>query len=383
MPYSHITAHYHLPRMKEMGRVYWCNTLVATGSSLVAIFVPIFLLKSGYSFTSVLIYMLLQQIFAALTQYPAGRLFAYIQPNFILALGSLLYAIFFGLLATLHAYHWPLVLLAFTWSLNRTIYWAALHYVFSSSRAHKNSGVQIAGLQALAVIAATVAPAVGGIISTLFGITYAYIAAVLLLLMATWPVLSSIDAPKRSFIVMPYHQLMAMRRDALANCFNGIILVAETNLWPLLIYTFVSSYAGIGILSSVIAVSSIFVILYVGRNTIKQGERHFIKEGVATYSLTSIGRMLVQSSTQIFGLNLLAGIGRSLYVTPFMNRYYSNSDGPHRLGYITVMETAFSVGSALFITFLILLSAILSIKAVLVVGLGIVAVCTFGVRNIR
>jgi hypothetical protein len=54
MPY-HQFAHYHIPRLKEIGKVYWCNTMANLGSSLAAIFVPIFLLKNGYDFTDVLV----------------------------------------------------------------------------------------------------------------------------------------------------------------------------------------------------------------------------------------------------------------------------------------------------------------------------------------
>ncbi len=66
-----------------------------------------------------------------------------------------------------------------------------------------------------------------------------------------------------------------------------------------------------------------------------------------------------------------------------MNRYYTNSDGPNRLGYITVMETAFSTGAALYVLGLLALTAFFTIKIVLAIGLGFVAFSVLGVRLIR
>mgnify|MGYP003532890123 FL=1 len=153
--------------------------------------------------------------------------------------------------------------------------------------------------------------------------------------------------------------------------------MAATNL------TIVSSYAGIGLLSAAIALSSTFVTMYVGRREESAGEKPYIRGGLATYSLTSIGRAVVQSSGQIFGLNMLGGIGRSLYVTPFLNRYYANSDGKDRLGYITLMEAAFSAGASLLIILALILSSFVSDSAVLSISLVVVAITALGVRLIR
>lgn len=374
--------HYHLMRMKEMGRIYWCHSIGSFGIALISVFIPIFLLKSGYSFQTVLLFILSQQLLSLILQYPAGKLFAYIRPHHLLALGQFYYVLLLGLLATLTVYHWPLWLLAFMWALNRTVYWTAFHYLFSVARAHKTAGRQIAFLSSLSLISACIAPAIGGIAATFFGIQYAYIVAGLILAIALIPVLKT-GGPDRIKLRIRWSHIREIRRDIFANASNGTILMAENNLWPLLIFTIVSSYAGIGLLSAAIALSSTFVTMYVGRREESAGEKPYIRGGLATYSLTSIGRAVVQSSGQIFGLNMLGGIGRSLYVTPFLNRYYANSDGKDRLGYITLMEAAFSAGASLLIILALILSSFVSDSAVLSISLVVVAITALGVRLIR
>lgn len=368
--------------MREMGIVYWCHTLGGIAISLVSIFIPIYLLKSGHTFTNVLYYILMQQILAAVLQYPVSMLFRFMRPHVIMALGSLAYVALFGMLSSLEQYHWPLVLLALVWGLNRSLYWLGFHYTFSLSRGHHNAGQQIAGINALAIIGSTIAPAIGGIIASQFGITYIYVAAMALLLLAIAPLFGP-GGPEKTTVKFDLQHIRLIRRDMWANFFNGTVLMTEQNFWPLFIFFIVSSYAGIGMLSSVIACTSIIITLYVGQHQAVKGDKYYLRRGTAAYSLASIGRAIAQSTTQVFGLNVLGGIGRSLYVTPFINRYYTNSDTPYRLGYIAAMETAFSIGAAVFTLGILLLSLLMPDSAALSVGLLVVAFSAWGVRLIR
>lgn len=384
MSSMHLYSHYHLRRMQEMGKVYWCHSVGAFGISLVIIFVPIFLLKIGYSFHAVLFYLFLQGLFTAVLQYPIMLMFRYFSAHSFLVVGSLFYAIFFAFLGTQQVHHWPLFLLALFWALNRAAYWPAFHYIFSSSRAHEKAGRQIAGINSLVMFASTVAPAIGGILATIFGIKYLYFAAGALMIVAILPVLKSTSAPPKVKLEMPWSEAWKMRRDVLSNIFNATINEAEQNVWPVFVFLIVASYAGVGILSTVIALASIAITLYVGRREdIDHGHRKFLQRGSTAYSLTNIGRAVVQNTTQIFGLNLLAGVGRSLYITPFMNRYYTNSDQGFRLGYIAVMETSFAVGISLYMLALFGLSFLLSTREVLEIGLASVAISSIGIRLMR
>lgn len=366
-----------------MGKIFWCHSIGMLAISLAMIFVPIFLLRSGFSFTEVLVFILVQQVFSVLLQYPVSNCFRIINPHYLLVVGVLWYAVFFILLGTIETYHWPLMLLAVVWAFNRTLYWTAFHYIFGLARKPIQAGRQIAGITALTMFATTVAPAIGGVVATVYGINYIYVTAVLLLLISVIPVLKKEVIIPKTKLNFSWKEARKIRRDAYANMCNGMVVVGEVNIWPLLVFVLVGTYAGVGLLSSVIALASIIITVYVGRREETRGEKRYIKQGLAFYSITSLGRTMAQNGLQIFGLNLLGGIGRSLFVTPFMNRYYINSDSGSRLAYITVMEAAFSIGAAIYIAVLILLSLVLPVKDVLTIGVGVIAVGVIGIRLMR
>jgi hypothetical protein len=383
MSYFYNISHYHLLRMKEMGKIYWCHSIGALGVSLAAIFIPIYLLKIGLSFTEVITYLLLQQVFTFLLQYTVSSSMQFIKPHHMMVIGNACYVLLFSLLLTMDKNHWPLALLAFIWALNRSCYWTAFHYCFSIAHAHKHSGTQIAGINSLIITATTVAPAIGGVIATFLGINYIYWLAIVLIIIASLPMFVIAKGPARPSLNLTWSLFKKIKRDALANFFNGMVLMTEQSVWPLFIYLIVTSYAGIGLLSSVIALAGIATALYVGKKEELNGEHRYISSGTLTYSISNIGRTIVQNSLQVFGLNLLSGLGRSLYVTAFLTRYYSNSEEDCRLGYVTIMESAFSLGAAAFMAVLLIITVAFSIQTALTAGFLIAAAAVMGVRLIR
>lgn len=383
MSHLHYHHHYHLPRMREMSRVYWIHSFGALATSLVEIFVPIYLFKSGLSLTGVLLFVIAQYGMSALLQYPLGKLFRFITPHHLLAYSTLFVAAYFLMLATLELSFASLAFMALLWALQHAGYWAALHYVFGLARAHEHGNRQIAGLDAIVILATTVAPAIGGILATVLGIGWVYGISCVIFIFAILPMIRKNQGPPTVEIRISFQQIKSMRRDLFANLCVGGVQVTESVIWPLFVFFIVSTYAGVGILSSVIAIASMAVTLYVGRRSEKVGAKPYIKQGMTTYSVTALARTLVQNTGHVFGLNLLAGVGRSLWHTPYLSRYYANSDGPKRLGYITAMETAHSVGAVGFLSILLFLSAFASDKSVLVIGLAVAAAAILGIRLIR
>lgn len=376
-------AHYHIPRLREMGKVYWCHSFGAFAISLTAIFIPIFLIKSGLSINEVLVFCTMQYLFASLLQYPSVRLIQYIRPHQIIAIGTITVALFFYLLSTLPLTITNLILLAFVWAIQHSVYWGTFHYIFGLARGHERTSRKVAGLDAIVITLTTIAPAVGGIIATAFSISYTYSLTIVLLVVAVIPMISRKKGPSKSKIRTSLHQIKQIRRDIFANFCAGTAQAAESVIWPLFIFFIITSYAGIGILSSVIAISSVVVTLFVGARSEVNGEKLYINHGIVTYSITSLGRAAVQNIGHIFGLNLLAGVGRSLFHTPYLSRYYTNSDGPGRLGYIFAMETFHNFGVLAQLSLVLILSSLIDTQTALAIGLSLVAITFVGTRFIR
>ena len=80
-------AHHHILRMGEMKRVIWSHFLSTFGMAMVTIFVPIFLLRSGYSFSDVTLYLAELSLFSLPLQYFASKLIGRLRANHAMAIG--------------------------------------------------------------------------------------------------------------------------------------------------------------------------------------------------------------------------------------------------------------------------------------------------------
>lgn len=366
-----------------MKRVFWAHTLGSIGSSLVSIFVPIFLLKSGYGFPAVAGFLVAQNVSALLLQYPAAKLVGRIGANRGLALGLATATGYYLMLLTLGQVHWPLVVVATMWGADRALYWMSLHADFSKSRSHEKAGSQVSALTSVVTFAHGLTPAIGGIIATAVGIGWVYALAIGLLIAAATPLVRSPEVTNRRPVRWQNLELRRIWRDPVSNFFNGITTVSEMVLWPLIIYFIVESYAGVGVLSSIIIIASISVALYVGRREVSRGEQHYLKRGLLLETVTNSLRVIAQNASHVFGINLINGVSRSLYITPYMTVYYRHADEEPRMEYIAVMEMGNELGGSLLLLAVLVASYYVPIETALLIGVGLAIPASFGVRLMR
>ncbi len=375
---------YHLLRMGEMGKVFWAHSFGVIGSSLVTVFIPIFFYKLGYSIQQILIYLALQSFAAFLVQYPATRVIGKIGANRSMVLAEVFHTVFFiGLLVLpgLERSLAVLVPIGFAWSITRALYWPSFHANFSKARAHKKAGNQVGAINAMVTFAHGATPAIGGVIATVYGISWAYGLAIVFYVIGMTPLLFGEEVTKRrplNFRNVNYRKTLP---DMLSNAMYGATSLAELVVWPLMISFIVTSYAGVGLLSSVVTVASIAVTLYVGRREGAKGERHYLKEGTLVTAVTNALRVGATSGGQIAGINLLSGVGHALTMTPFISRYYERADEEPRLEYITLMEMAHELSWAAYFLLLLALTAFFPTTTALAVGLVVAVPLSFGARR--
>ena len=383
MPQRLHDFHYHHGRLTELKRVFMAHTLASVGSSLVSIFVPIFLLKSGYSFPEVMVFLMAQNLSGLIFQYPVTKIVSRIGANRGMAIGLFFAALYFLSLLTLSTYHWPLIMVASLWGIDRDFYWLSMHADFSKARAQEKAGSQISALTSIITFAHGLTPAIGGILATSLGIGWVYAVAISLLLLATLPLLRSPEVTKIRPTSLRNLDYKRIWRDPASNFFNGITTTAEMVIWPLIIFFIVQSYAAVGVLSSIVIVASIIVAMYVGKREASRGEKHYLRRGLALETVTNTLRVIASNAGHIFGINLVNGVSRSLYTTPYMTRYYRHADEEPRLEYISLMEMGNQLGGVTVLMIMLIASFSLSIEQTLLLGVVIAIPASFGTRLIR
>lgn len=158
--------HYHLIRIRssELRRLYWAHTVKELASSLVTIFVPIYLYRLGYSLSAIMGYFLMTSLFWGLTQALALHWANRVGFNRSMGHSLLIQGFQILMLATLPSAHWPLWSIALVWGVSISLYWTQFRACFTRSLLHRRVGPVVGLSSALLMLAYGVAPAIGGAI---------------------------------------------------------------------------------------------------------------------------------------------------------------------------------------------------------------------------
>ncbi len=125
-------------------------------------------------------------------------------------------------------------------------------------------------------------PVLGGVIAQNFGITYAILAAVVILLVAMIPLYASseIDS-KRSMLDMKRFSLRDNIKDIVAYAGYGLEINSLNILWPFLLYTLMKNYLGVGSIATI----SLMVMIASSMIAAKIADKYEKKKIIRTLAL--------------------------------------------------------------------------------------------------
>jgi MFS family permease len=371
--------HYHAARLGGLAKINAVHSLRSIAEGVSSIFIPLFLLSQHYSLTSVLGYLCLFSFFWLITQ-PAGAWIvkkAGIRNTMALSIVSNI--IQYILLFSLATYNVPLYLIAFFGGLSVTLYWLPFRMAFIQLLAHHDKGKNVGISNALLILAGGVTPAIGGIVATLFGTSALYGAAIAMFVLALVPLfmLRNFKVPEAKPV-----KIKEILPDLIANGAFNVDDAVEYNIWPLFIFLFIPSYAGVGTLASVTLLSAIAISLYAGAHEKRKSIYMYMRAGSTLAGIANFSRILAQGALYVFGVNFVTGSGKSLALTPYITRYCINGER-YGITYLNMMLIAGGIAWTLFFGLLTLLTLFLGAKSVALVGLLLGAPAIFLVSRMR
>jgi MFS family permease len=374
---------YHLPRLTELPRLFTTHALTTFARGAGAIFIPIYLYKLGYSIEAILVLFIVQYMCEVPVRLASPKLIQKFGSNHAIAFGCVMNIIYYLLLATLKTEHWPLLLLSISGSF-LSIYWMGFHPVFARELLHRKSGRIVGILNAMVLVISALAPAIGGLVATLAGAKILYFMVVAIYAVAGIIIVIGKEPYRSHTFSLSSIKFKTIRRDLFANsCYGVINNGIEGLVWPMFLYLLIPSFVAIGVLTSLVTIVSSAISLYVGSGEEKHGVAGYMRTGIGFYATSNVGRLIAWSLFSVFGANFTSGIGRAFMQTSYSTRYYENASSYPSLEYVSVMESAISLGMAFFYTILLIGAAFVDIKSILIFGLITSLPISMGVTLIK
>jgi MFS family permease len=331
--------HHHLPHLSRIGMgkflhnkyndLLIADVLRYLGLSMVSIFIPIFLLKTGYSLLSV--------VLLELTMFFFSIVFHIVFVHYLHKWGikrSLVASYFLNIILFAILYNADpiinslgrtmyLALLGFANITGFTLYWSSHHIFFIKSTTIKSSGSKEGFLMAMLSFVGTSGPFLGGLLISLHGFKIVFLISTVLLGIASIALFFSKDIKTKKCklsartIIDP-----TGKRKNMIYFFQGMAYTATIFLWPIFLFLSVFTFAAIGFLYLLSDLAFSLICFVGGKQADKKGNRNFVGLGSLGLGFSLILRVLFATPVGISLWQTMGGLFSALLHIPLNSGFF-------------------------------------------------------------
>ncbi|MDO8668723.1 MAG: MFS transporter [Candidatus Buchananbacteria bacterium] len=324
------------------------------GSGLVGLFLPIFLWEKFGRLDFVLIYFLVIYVIYAVTVIFGAMLMSKLGQK-----ASMIISVPFKVLFYLCLYYLSLgypinifvVLMIIMIEIQMMMFWVPYHTDFARFTNKKDRGRVIGFLSSVSSLVSIFVPIISGWIIYNYDFDVLFLIVIILVAISAVPLFMvaptyekfsfSFRETWRQFFAKKHRRmLLSFFSTGVENMIGGII-------WPIFIFQLLQGdFLKVGIISSVIVLSTIIIRLIVGSYTDKFDKHKLLKWGSGLYAVGWMLKTFVATGFQIFVVSTYHNFASIIMQTPYSAITYEKAaDSGHYVDEITVLkEMALNLG---------------------------------------
>jgi MFS family permease len=327
---------------KNLISVMSALTIYRLSTSMIGVFIPLIILKSGGQLWMITSFYLLYAVAKFFLNYNAMQLIQKKGTYIGLGLGFGFGITQLVIILTYTIFHNPFLLVAGAVSLAFTnaFLWNAQHFFISQVMEKSTRSSSIATIEIISQCFGIGGPIIGGFIGLQYGPFWLLISTVAISFATIIPLLQM----KKVFNSIPIIKLKynlhgAPKRDLVANfCFNVETTIGGM-LWPIYLAVVLHTFGVIGVIASLAATASIIATWIAGRRGDKGKDRSVLFQGIGIVSVINIIRIFVHTPLTVGLVSAVYQSSLSYLQNSWSSTYYLHAKerGPQ---YIISMEIA-------------------------------------------
>lgn len=392
-----LLLHRHFWRyatFSEVAEIYASRTTRIFALRLVATFTSIYLLQQGYSILFVALFFACFYGFKILFAYPSALIIAATGPKHATFLSNIMIAVSMMFLPLVPEY--GLAALA-VWGIlqgaSTCLYDFAYMVDFSKVKSFEHAGKEIAFMNILEKIAASLGPIVGGFLAFLAGPEVVMVLSVILFLLAALPLFKTAEPvrihQKLEFRGFPWRTTW---RSLVAETAVGVDVFTTGTAWTIFMATVVFStstnkiYAEVGVVTSISIIAALLASYAFGKIIDNQRGRELLRYSTVLNSLIHGLRIFSVTPISVVLINILNEGAMTGYAMAFNRGIFDTADATgRRIVYLFFIEIVVNLGMALTALFFALIIYLLPSQPLLAlqVFFGVSAVVTLLIATPR
>lgn len=297
---------------------------------MVGVFVPLYLLTNGYSFTEILIFYAI--FYGARIPFDiiTGLLVARFGPKHVMRVSFLMQIVFSLMLINLESIPWAIVVLGIFAAVESSLYFVSYHVDFSKIKHKEHGGKELSFLTVMERVGGVAGPFIGGAVATIFAPVVTFWVAAGAMLIATIILMLSPE-PVQTRQKLNFSGMLtkiSWRNRIAFGAHSGEYTISMI-LWPIylsvIVFT-VEGYLKLGIVSSVSVLAAILVTVPLGRILDKQNGKGMIVFGSIANSAISLVRLLASNLPTSIAVSAVHEPNMLVYRMPIIKGFYDETD---------------------------------------------------------
>lgn len=370
---------------KELKLFYASISIYNFASSIVQIFIPIYLFGKGFSISSILLFYTLVQL-GRLAALPVA---AYLSSNFgakkIISVSFVFQIIYFLFLRNIEIndLSWYFLASALIFGAMWAFLWLPYLVHVSKISPNESRGKIVGKINTYSAITLAFGPLLGGVVIASCGFSYAFALAILITIPAIILLLLTPEASKIRKINYSLINIRKIYLDLIANGFFNFQNFLDSIVWTIFIFIIIPQYKTIGLIQTAALLVSILSYYLVGIWTDKFNRTKLLFFGSFLTSIMGVLRLLANSFLGIFLLNTIFTSAYILERIPWNVKLQEHMDQDARTEYMAIFEIGGTIITLIGLLILAILFVSMPVKESLVFGIIIASISGLFVNFVR
>lgn len=343
--HHHIHNH-HLHLIKdEISEVYLNLIMQSFGISLIAIFIPIYLIQLGYSLNQALLFVMVELGTLSLFSPFAAMMAKRIGFKHMILYRLPLMIFYFSALYALNFAAFPIYIIAFGGGISGSMYWVSMHSLFAKYSNRMHRGAQAGKLISIPNISAMIGPTIGGLIAVAFGFKVLLVISMVILCVATLPLFYTSDM-KPHVVKFSFRDMIDKKhlRFLMQFAAQGTIAIAGVIVWPIFVYFILEDVASVGFMATTTAIGVVIFTVFIGRLSDRISRFVIMKIGGILLALTFFLRIFATNISKVFAISFLAGLFTVLIDLPVLAVFYDTANKENLTEIVVLRELGLGIG---------------------------------------
>lgn len=314
----------------ELSEIYLAGFLRTLAVGMVGIFLPLYLYRSGFSFTLILLYYSLFYSFGIAADYLVSLLVSRVGPKHVMRMSFLLQTVFSILVVNIGRLPAPVFVLALVGCVASTMYFIPYNIDFSKVKHKEHGGKELGFLQVMERSASVVGPLLGGAVATFVAPAATFVFAAIAMFIAAI-ILMFTPEPMKVHQKLRFDKVNVKKDWRTYASFAALCGENATSIivWPIFM-TFVvftgDIYLKLGAVSSASVLITILIAVPLGKVLDNKKGGQILRYSTVLNSLIHVLRLGVNN---LFGCILVATINEPntlVYRLAFIKGFYDTAD---------------------------------------------------------